>query len=70
MHDKISGKSLRCEHGELKLLWKWLKDLGHHYNISQKWKKILMEMLGMRSRPEDFTLDDILQKAIIELNHK
>lgn len=34
MHHKITGKHLKNDHVELKSLWKWLKDLGHHYNIT------------------------------------
>ena len=46
MYTKISGRSL--DTGELKGVWKWLKELGHNYNMIQKWKKMLSELLGLR----------------------
>ena len=39
MHIKIANKPL--DSGELKGVWKWLKELGHNYSVSQKWKKML-----------------------------
>ena len=46
MFTKITGKNM--DSGELKQVWKWLKELGHNYNMIQKWKKMLCELLGLR----------------------
>lgn len=72
MHLKITGKKIAHENGELKLIWKWLKELGHNYNIMQKWKKMLMDVLGLTkgNKSEELSIDDVLQKTIVELHSK
>jgi hypothetical protein len=72
MHHKITGKALPHEPASLRGLWKWLKELGHTFNIIQKWKKMFMEALGLNSSYEkdEISIDDVLQKAIVELHSK
>jgi hypothetical protein len=73
MHHKITGKNIKHEPHELKLVWKWLKELGHCYNITEKWRKILMEILGIGGKGNsdgDMSIDEVLQKAVMELHSK
>lgn len=67
MHQKITGRKLGHdrENGELKLIWKWLKELGHNYNIVQKWKKMLMDELGLKMKLDDITIDEVLQRTVV-----
>lgn len=72
MHQKITGKKAHSDNGELKAIWKWLKELGHNYNITRKWKKMLMDVLGLSNshKCEDMTIDDVLQKTVVQLHSK
>ena len=45
MHLKIMKKVL--DPNDLRAGWKWMKELGHHYNMSEKWKIMLSEMVGI-----------------------
>ena len=65
MYTKITGKNM--DSGELKQVWKWLKELGHNYNMIQKWRKMLCELLGLK---EEMGIDEVLQKTVIALHQK
>lgn len=68
MHHKITNKNF--ENKELKFVWKWLKELGHNYNIIQKWKKILFDLLHMEGNVDLLTIDEVLQRTVVSLHQK
>ena len=68
MHHKITNKNF--ENIELKLIWKWLKELGHNYNIIQKWKKILFDLLHMEGNVDLLNIDEVLQRTVVSLHQK
>ena len=45
MYKKITNKTLNDN--DLRGIWKWMKELGHSYNITEKWKKMLAELLSI-----------------------
>jgi hypothetical protein len=38
--------------------------------MTEKWKKILMEILGLNEKCNDMSINDVLQKTILELHSK
>jgi hypothetical protein len=72
MHQKITGRNIRNEVHELKEIWKWLKELGHRYNITEKWKKILMDILSLNDKinADSMGFDDVLEATIVALHSK
>lgn len=68
MQAKISGKRISSDGQELKNVWKWLKELGHQFNIAQKWKMMLAELLGLDRGGEELSLDQVLQKTVLRLH--
>ena len=42
---KVMKKVLNSN--DLRADWKWMKELGHNYNMSEKWKIMLSEMVGI-----------------------
>lgn len=50
---------------ELKNIWKWLKELGHQYNVGQKWARMLMGEMGLE---EDMGLEGVLEVVVGRLH--
>ena len=62
----------------MKNIWKWLKMLGHHYNVVMKWRKVFVEALqnagyqvGHCGNEEDMgSVEDVFQKIVLVLHQK